>query len=103
MTEVLLARAKINDGQKERWLNWCEELKRREPEVMETLEAEGVISEACFLSPDGEYVYYFMESSDLSKASSSPHGFPIDKEHIIAREAALGTREKMTVLFNFHR
>src|SRR5271169_3206849 len=32
VTEVLLARAKINDGQKERWLNWCEELKRREPE-----------------------------------------------------------------------
>jgi len=101
VTEVLLARAKIKEGQKERWLNWCEELKRREPEVMETLEAEGVISEACFLSADEGYVYYFMESPDLSKTSS--HDFPIDKEHKVERQATLESMVKMRVLFNFHR
>jgi hypothetical protein len=103
VTEVELVRAKIRDGQKQRWLDWCEELKRRGPEVMKTLENEGVLSEACFLSSDEQYVYYFMEASDLKKAHSSPHEFRIDEEHRLAWRTTLESPEKTKILFNFHR
>lgn len=103
MTEVVLVKYGIKRGQKERWLKWCRELKRRESEVMETLENEGVISEACFLSSEEKSVYYFMEAGDLERAFSPPRRFPIDEEHRTERLSTLLPPEKLKVLFNFHR
>ncbi len=103
MTKVVLVKYKIREGQKERWLKWCEELKRREAEVMETLENEGVTSEACFLSDDEQSVYYFMEAKSLERAHSPPRRFPVDEEHRIVRKSTLLPPETIKVLFNFHR
>ncbi len=103
MTEVVLVKYRIKDGQKERWVKWCEELKRREPEAMETLENEGVISEACFLSNDEDSVYYFMEAENLERAYSPPRRFPIDEDHRTERLSTLLPPDELKVLFNFHR
>jgi len=69
MTEVYLVKHKFHPvtGKKE-WLKWSEELKRREQEVISTLQQEGVRLEACFLSEDEDSVYHFMEVEDLKKA-----------------------------------
>jgi hypothetical protein len=50
------------------WLDWAEELKQREPEVLSTLRQERVRLEACFLSEVEDAVYYFVEVEDLQKA-----------------------------------
>lgn len=85
------------------WLLWAEELKRRKEEVLATLKSEGVVSEACFLAPDGESVFYFMESEDFDKvahmAADSDHA--IDTEHKKARERSLEFFAELTCLFNF--
>ena len=105
MTEVQLVRIKIREGQRQKWLDWCEESKRRGDEVLETLKSEGVISESCFLSEDENAVYYFMEAKDFKKAYEA-YGrstFPIDRENKAIHEAALDhdTAVEFKVLFSF--
>ncbi len=104
MTQVDLVRFRFKQGRSEAWLKWCEELKRRENEVLETLENEGVISEACFLSKDEENVYYFMEAQNLETAHETARRslLPIDKEHRVMMESALQTPERMKTLFSFN-
>jgi len=106
MTEVKLVKLRIKKGQKQRWLEWCEEARRRSKEVLQTLENEGIISESCFLSEDENAIYYFMESKDFKKAYDvyrrSP--LPIDREHQSAQEKTLDVKNsrELKVLFNFH-
>ena len=78
-----MARFDIKKGQRDIWLKWCKEAKRRQSEVLETMRNEGVVSEACFLSADEEHVYYFMEAENLEKANTTfqQSSFPIDREH----------------------
>ena len=104
MTEVELVRLRVKEGQKNAWLEWCEELKRRETEVLETLRKEGVISEACFFSDDGESVYYFIEAESLetTHATGRRSTVPIDKQHRLIRKSRLAGAERMKTLFNFH-
>lgn len=71
MTQVELVRLRLKQGQKEAWLKWCDELRSRKNEVLETLRKEGVISEACFLSHDGDSVYYFIEAESLETAHAT--------------------------------
>lgn len=98
-----LVQFKFKPEGKEAWLSWAEELKRRKEEVTATLKSEGVVSEACFLAPDGESVFYFMESEDFDKvahvAAESSHA--IDAEHKKARERSLEFVAELTCLFNF--
>ena len=83
MTNVKLIKLKFKEGNKETWLNWCEQLKHRKPEVIETLKNEGILSESCFLSEDEQCIYYFMEAEDFEKAKAAVNkgNFKIDSEH----------------------
>jgi L-rhamnose mutarotase len=106
VTEVHLVKFRFKEGQKEKWLRWCEEEKRRSSEVLQTLENEGMISESCFLSEDENAIYYFMESEDFKKVLDAYRSstFPIDDEHKAMTEETLdneGARD-LKVLFNFH-
>ena len=84
-------------------MDWCEQLKKRADEVLETLKSEGTLSEACFVSQDGESIYYFMEMENLEKArqafKNSNH--KIDKDHREARDSSLEKIEELTPLFHF--
>jgi L-rhamnose mutarotase len=101
---VRLVKLKIKEGKKQKWIEWCEEDKRRSYEVLETLKNEGMISEACFLSEDENFVYYFMESDNFEKVSEAYRNstFPIDKEHEAISKETLEFVANLKVLFNFH-
>lgn len=103
MTNVKLAKFRFKSIQKQAWLNWAEELKRRRDEVVATLQNEGVVSESCFISEDGESVYYFMEAEDFERAkgaaSNSIH--PIDSDHKKARADSLEFVAELDCLFHF--
>lgn len=103
MTSVKLVRFKFKPDAKQIWLDWSEELKRRKEDVIATLKSEGVVSESCFISNDGEGVFYFMEAEDFEKvrkaAMENPH--PIDAGHKKARESSLELVERLEPLFHF--
>ena len=103
MTKAKLVKFRFKPDKKQVWLDWSKELERRKDEVIATLKNEGVVSESCFLSQDGESVYYFMESEDFEKVkkavSENPH--PIDADHKSARESSLEFAGKLECLFHF--
>ncbi|HEY5383018.1 MAG TPA: DUF6176 family protein [Candidatus Paceibacterota bacterium] len=103
MTQVSLYKFAFKSGAKQAWLDWSEELKSRKDEVVATLKNEGVVSESCFISADGEHIYYFMEAEDFEKAKNavakSIH--PIDADHKKVREASLEFVAKLDCLFHF--
>jgi hypothetical protein len=103
MTQVKLVKFKIKEGKKELWFDWCEELKRRKDEVLETLKNETVVSEACFLSENGTHVYYFIETKDIEKSQSAVKNstFKIDAEHKEKRIASLDKIGQLEELFHF--
>lgn len=105
MTDVVLAKYKIIENKHHIWLDWCEELKRRKIEVIETLQAEKVFSEACFISDDGKYVYIFMEASDMNYAQEmgKTSKFPIDASHKQNRSLSLEYVGILKELFHFER
>lgn len=98
-----MVKLKFKPGAKQIWLDWSEELKRRKDEVIATLKNEGVVSESCFISEDGESVYYFMEAEDFEKVkqavTENPH--PIDSDHKKARESSLELSARLECLFHF--
>lgn len=85
MTETVIARARIKSGKADRLRAWYNELHERESEVIETLQHEGVYTETAFIqSIDGtEYLYVYMEASDLNKAQEAggEEVYKIDEEH----------------------
>lgn len=103
MTEVKLIKFTFKPGKKQVWLDWCEQLKKRQAEVIETLKHEGVVSESCFISEDGLSLYYFMEAESFEKAKEaiSKSTFKIDVEHKAAREVSIEFVEKLSCLFHF--
>lgn len=102
MTNASLVHFKFKTDGKKSWLDWSEELKRRQSEVLLTLKDEGVLSESCFISEDGESIYYFMEAEDMEKANkafqSSQH--PIDADHKIVMSNSLERISKLDCLFH---
>jgi len=106
VAQVTLAKFRFKPGGKQRWLDWCDELKRRSGEVVETLRNEGVAVEACFLSVNEDAVYYFVEAEDFDRAQRALQRSPytIDRQHIDVKVAALEAVEPLTCLFHFeHR
>jgi L-rhamnose mutarotase len=105
MAEVYLVKHRLRPvtGKKE-WLDWSEELKRREKEVLATLRQEGVHLEACFLSEEEDTVYYFMEVEDLRKAFAvfEKSELSIDREHEKVRASAFEDEVYLKKLFVFH-
>lgn len=103
MTEIKLVKLEIKKGKKDKWLNWCDELKKRQKEVIETLKKEGVKSEACFISENGEEIYYFMEADNLEKAKevALKSNYKIDSEHKSIKTETLEKVETLKQLFFF--
>jgi hypothetical protein len=103
MTHASLYKFAFKPGTKQVWLDWSEELKRRKDEVLATLKNEGVVSESCFLSSDGEHVYYFMEAEDFEKVKNAvAHStYPIDADHKRVRLSSLEFVAKLDCLFHF--
>ena len=103
MPEVLLGKLRCKPNKKQVWLDWCKELKRRKNEAIATLKNAGVFSEACFISNDGKFVYYFLEAKDVEKAmkigKKSKH--PIDKKTQKIMKASLEFVEFFKPLYNF--
>src|SRR3989338_1892659 len=81
MAKTHLFKLRIKD--KRTLLAWCKELNRRKDEVLETMEPEGISMEACFLSDDEKYLYYFVESEDIEKSNQilQKSTFKLDIEH----------------------
>jgi hypothetical protein len=103
MAEVSLVKFRFRPGQKQAWLEWCRECRRRHEEVLETLRNEGVSVEACFLSPKEDCGYYFLEVEDVEKAGEAFRNsrFSIDHEHKQRRESSIEEVEKMECLMYF--
>jgi len=83
MTELHLIKLAFKPGMREKWLSWCNELRIRREEVLETLKNENVLLEACFLSETDDCVYYFIEVEDMGRALDAfqKSHFHIDREH----------------------
>ena len=103
MTQVKLVKLKLKEGSEQIWLDWCKELKKREVEVLETLQGEGVLSESCFLSEDEKCVYYFMEAENFEKAKDAVEksNYKIDEEHKNKRKLSLEKVAQLRELFHF--
>ena len=103
MSQVVLAKFTFKPGGKDSWLEWTNVLKSRADEVIETLKNEGVFSESCFISKEGDEIFYFMEADDFDRVkkavSKSTH--KIDVEHKEVRLKSLELVEKMECLFHF--
>ncbi|ELZ04016.1 DUF6176 family protein [Natrialba asiatica] len=106
MTEVTLARARIEDGKTDRLRSWFTELHEREPEVRETLQHEGVYTETAFIlsSDDTAYLYVYMEAEDLEKADEAgdKEKHVIDEEHHeMLRDTLTGDWETLETIGHF--
>lgn len=90
-------------GQRSAWLEWVMEMKRREKEILETLRNEGVASEACFISEDGKFLFYYLEADDFGKArrAVTENPLPIDIEHQRALQDFLRPIAAQECLFDF--
>src|SRR5579859_899582 len=103
MSEARLLKFRFKPDGKEKWLEWSGVLRRRSHEVFETLRNEGVIAEACFLSPAEDAVYYFVAAEDLERAERAAQRstYVIDLEHMRVKAAALERVERLECLFFF--
>lgn len=103
MSEARLIKFRFKPDGAKKWREWSGELKRRTEEVFVTLRNEGVIAEACFLSADQDAVYYFVAAEDLGRAEEAARrsSFAIDREHTLAKSAALERVEQLECLFFF--
>jgi len=96
MTEVALTKHRIEEGKEERLREWIDELQNREDEALETLEDEGVFTEAAFIEhgDDASYLVYFLEARDLETAvetyEHSDHDIDERNQEVMAEVLADG-------------
>lgn len=85
MVEVVLTKQKLKSGKTEQLREWMSEVREREEEAVETLQSEGMHSEAAFLEQveDGDYLVYYMEAENLRRVYESfeKSSHDIDEEH----------------------
>jgi hypothetical protein len=103
MSQTKLVKFSFQEGQKQTWVDWCAELQRRSDEVLESLRAEKVIIEACFISEQENACYYLMQAEDFEKSTftSETSHRSIDDEHKAVRKLALQKVEVMQPSFYF--
>ncbi len=104
--EAMLARTRIEPGKADRLRAWYAELRDREPEVVETLQHEGVYTETAFIqSIDGtEYLYGYMAAADLEAADEAgdEEAYDIDEEHhAVLDECLVGDWQQLELLGHF--
>jgi hypothetical protein len=73
MSETTLIRYRLKPGKREQLYEWMETVETRRDEAIETLQTEGVFTEAAFLESrdDGDYVSFYMEAEDLEEATNA--------------------------------
>jgi hypothetical protein len=85
MAEVVLTKQKVKSGKTEQLREWMSEIQERDAEAVETLQSEGMHSEAAFLeqAEDGDYLVYYMEAENLRQVYESfeESSHDIDEEH----------------------
>lgn len=83
MSQVQLIRVQIKRGETERLVRFLRGLGDRR-EVRESLELEGIVSEALFVDrrPEGDVLYFFSRAEDLAWASAAfqDSELPLDVE-----------------------
>jgi hypothetical protein len=105
--EIRAFRAKVKPDAIERVRAWAAEIKRRRQEAMETLRAETVLLESCFLehAADGDYMVGIMIAQDFERASavaaSSTHA--IDAYHKQFKRESLEPGETLELLVDLNR
>jgi hypothetical protein len=94
MPEVQLLRYRLKEGKRDQLYEWMEEVNSRRDEALDTLQAEGVYSEAAFLESrdDGEYLTFYLEAEDLEGAAeafeTSTHDLDQQFEQLLSDVAA---------------
>lgn len=85
MTDVRLVKRKIREGQVPKLKDWMAEIREREGEAIETLENEGMHSEAAFIEyVNGEhFLIYYMKADDIDEVYESfeNSSYDIDEQH----------------------
>lgn len=85
MADVDLTKQKLKSGKTEQLREWMSEIQEREEEAVQTLQSEGMHSEAAFLehTEDGDYLVYYMEAENLRQVYESfeNSSHDIDEEH----------------------
>jgi predicted RNase H-like HicB family nuclease len=85
-------------GKTDLLVEWMNEVREREDEVVKTFQSEGLETEAAFLehADDGDYLVYFMEAEDLREVYGSfgDSEHDIDEEHKEVMENVLEDSEE---------
>ncbi|MFB6146126.1 MAG: DUF6176 family protein [Halobacteriaceae archaeon] len=106
MTDVMLARARIEPGKADKLRRWYEELQNREAEVVDTLQYEGVYTESAFIhSIEGQtYLYGYLEAPDMQAADDAgdeeAHEIT-EQHHDVFDEALRGDWEELECIGDF--
>ncbi len=103
MNEVGLVKFTFKKEGRDTWIDWCNELISRKEEVLETLESEGVLVEACFLSRKEQCIYYFIEAVSFERMQEVAKNSTrfIDIEHRAVKLESIEFVERMELLFHF--
>jgi len=99
-----LVKCPFKPGGRKVWEDWCVESERRRDESVATLRGEGIRTEACYISDDGEELYYFEDAPDYEKSDAvykNSH-LPIDAEHEAKVTQCLERVGRLKTLFEFH-
>lgn len=105
MPQMTLLKFSFRKDKKQRWLDWCQELRARSGEVVTTLREEGIVIEGCFIAEDEDACYYLIEAEDLAKVQRLYENStrPIDLQHKQAMEDSLQFIERLKTVFYFRR
>jgi hypothetical protein len=106
VTDAVLTRAPVEQGDAERLREWYAELETREPAVVETLRAEGMLTETAFLDTAGptSYLYVYMEAEnvDAALAAAADSEFDVDEQHhAVLAETLAGDWEHLDRIGHF--
>jgi hypothetical protein len=85
MTDIVLRKQKIANGETQQLREWMDEVNEREEEAVGTLKSEGVHSETAFIehTDEGDFLVYYMKADDMEQVSESfaDSSREIDEEH----------------------
>lgn len=106
--ETVVIRTKLREGKSlEDVKDWFQRLEKRLPEVVESMEAEGVFVESAIHDrrQDGDYIIYYMKAANTSKAYEMFECsiLAIDSYYKKNWRDLFSGREEMEVLFDVDR
>ena len=105
MFETRCMKIKLKSGSLERVKEWVLELNQRKDEVIQTLDAEGVVIESVFLdsTEQGDYLIYYMKAESFERAHkvAQESRYEIDVYHRIFKQATFETSRALDLLVDF--